>query len=270
MLFIILKTIERFPHLKKIFNVFIFEKSPYLKNIQKNKLKNKNIVWINNLEKLKNNPCIFLANEFFDALPIKQFVKKNDFWFERKIKFQKKNNPKFLDVKVDIKKIEKKIGLKLSKNQDFLEVSEDTVKFIKTISKKINKYGGGLLIIDYGYTNKKMKNTLRGIKCHKIVNFLSNYKHCDITYSLAFNFLKNIGKKFKLKVSRLATQNEFLRSLGILERAEIVSKNLPFTKKANIYYRINKLIDKKFMGEIFKVMLLTNNKTTFDIGFKSD
>ena len=55
-----------------------------------------------------------------------------------------------------------------------------------------------------------------------------------------------------------------------MDRIEIASKNLPFMKKADIYYRINKLIDKKFMGEIFKVMLFTNNKTKFNIGFKSD
>ena len=90
MINIILKTIKKFPTLEKICNIFILEKSPYLKNIQKKKLKNKNIIWINNLNKLNSGPCIFLANEFFDALPIKQFVKKEKNWFERKIKFKKK------------------------------------------------------------------------------------------------------------------------------------------------------------------------------------
>ena len=134
----------------------------------------------------------------------------------------------------------------------------------------IFKFGGGILIIDYGYIKEKMKNTLRGIQSHKIVNILSNYKECDITYSLAFNFFKKVGKKYKLKVSGLTTQGNFLKNLGIIYRAEIVSKNLPFTKKADIYYRINKLIDKKLMGDVFKVMLLTNDKTNFNIGFESD
>ena len=92
------------------------------------------------------------------------------------------------------KKIEKIVGYKISKNQDFLEISYDAMKYINIISNKINKFGGGLLIIDYGYIQKKMKNTLRGIQNHKIVNILSNYKKCDITYSLAFNFLKNWKK----------------------------------------------------------------------------
>jgi cyclopropane-fatty-acyl-phospholipid synthase len=52
-----------------------------------------------------------------------------------------------------------------------------------------------------------------------------------------------------------------------LERAEIISKNLPFSKKADIYFRLKRLIDKNEMGKLFKVMLITNKKTNFNIGF---
>ena len=55
--------------------------------------------------------------------------------------------------------------------------------------------------------------------------------------------------------------------LGILERAEIISKNMSFSKKADIYYRIKRLIDEKYMGNLFKVMLITNNNNKFKLGF---
>ncbi len=266
----ILKTLKNFPSAEKACRIFILEKSPYLKKIQKKKIKNKNVVWINNLNKLKSSPCIFLANEFFDALPIKQFVKKKNLWFERKIKIYKGRNPEFIDIKVSIKKIEKLVGINVSKNQNFLEISKDMIDIFKLISKKIREYNGGLLIIDYGYSDIKMKNTLRGIKRHKIVNFISNYKKCDITHSLSFEFLKKIGLLNKLKVSGMTNQGSFLKKMGILERAEIVSKNLSFMEKSNIYYRLNKLVDKKFMGEVFKVLLLTNKKINFKLGFETD
>ena len=270
MIKIILKTLSNFPSAEKACKVFIFEKSPYLKNIQKKKIKNKNVVWIDNLDKLKSGPCIFLANEFFDALPIKQFIKKKKNWFERKIKIYKKKNPEFIDIKANIKKIEKIVGNNISQNQNFLEISKDMIVFFKSISKIIKKYNGGLLVIDYGYADRKMKNTLRGVKRHKIVNFLSHYKKCDITHSLSFNFLKNIGLQNKLKISGMANQGSFLKKLGIFERAEIVSKNLSFIEKSNIYYRLNKLVDKKFMGEIFKVLFLSNKKVNFKVGFEAD
>ena len=123
------------------------------------------------------------------------------------------------------------------------------------------------MIIDYGYFDKKMKNTLRGFSNHKIVNILEHYKKCDITHSLPFDFLKKIAKKVGFNISGITTQGSFLKKLGIVERAEMVSKKMNFSDKANIYNRLEKLIGKQFMGDVFKVMLLTNNKTKFKIGF---
>ena len=263
----ICKTLEKFPFIQKSCSISIFEKSSYLKKIQKKKLKKYKIRWLNHLTDLPNFPTIFIANEFFDALPINQYLKKNNKWYERKVQNKENKTFKFLDVEINIKKIEKKVGYRLAENQTFIEISNVLNTYLGKISEKLNKNSGGLLIIDYGYKEKKMRNTLRGFRDHKIVNILSNYKRCDITYSLSFNQLKMIAKKFKLKVAGLTTQRNFLQSLGIMQRAEIISKNLPFSKKADIYYRIEKLIGNKEMGEIFKVMLITDNRINFQLGF---
>jgi cyclopropane-fatty-acyl-phospholipid synthase len=67
--------------------------------------------------------------------------------------------------------------------------------------------------------------------------------------------------------SLLTTQKKFLTKLGILERAEILSKNIPFSDKADIYFRIKRLIDESQMGYLFKVMFITNHKNKFKLGF---
>ena len=77
MSFNILNTLNKFSQFKKNYCFYIHEKSPYLKRKQKFKIKNSSIIWINNLEKIKDGPCLFLANEFFDSFPIKQFLKKH-------------------------------------------------------------------------------------------------------------------------------------------------------------------------------------------------
>ena len=79
----ILKTVEKFNIFKSSSSFFIYEKSLYLKKLQKKKIKFKNVKWINKLERIPKFPSIFIANEFFDALPIKQFVKKNNNWYEK-------------------------------------------------------------------------------------------------------------------------------------------------------------------------------------------
>ena len=270
MLNIIYKTFEKFPKFRNILKIYILEKSPYLKKIQKRKLKSKKVFWIDNFKNIEKGPSIFLANEFFDALPINQYLKINGQWFEKNVKIIKKNKFKFSNTPINIEKVEKKIGCKIAKDQEILEISETAINYLNQIGRIIKKNKGGLLIIDYGYEEKKMRDTLRGMRDHKIVNILDNYKKCDITYSLSFYFLMKIARKINLKIAGLTTQRNFLQSLGILERAEIASKNLEFSKKINIFYRIEKLIGKKFMGEIFKVMFITDNKTNFNLGFKTD
>ena len=58
--------------------------------------------------------------------------------------------------------------------------------------------------------------------------------------------------------------------MGILQRAEILGKNMPFSKKTDLFYRIRRLIDKKHMGELFKVMLIKDKSNTFNTGFQID
>ena len=72
----LVKTFNQFPKFKKACNINILEKSKLLRKLQKKNIKNKSIKWLKNLDELNTLPCIFIANEFFDALPIKQFIKK--------------------------------------------------------------------------------------------------------------------------------------------------------------------------------------------------
>ena len=80
-----------FPIFLSSCNFIIHEKSPSLIEIQKKKLIKTKIVWVSNINRIKKNPSIFIANEFFDAISIKQFRKKNNLWFE---KFVNLKNPK--------------------------------------------------------------------------------------------------------------------------------------------------------------------------------
>ena len=114
-----------------------------------------------------------------------------------------------------------------------------------------------------------MKNTLQSIYKHKFNNILEKLGKSDITYNISFYLIKKIVNKLELKVAGLTTQKKFLTRLGILQRAEILTRNLLFSKKADIYYRLSRLIDNRFMGKLFKVMFVTKNKNKFKLGFKN-
>ena len=263
----ILKTIKNFNKFESSSKFYILEKSPYLKKIQKKKIKNKNVTWIDNLNKVSKNPSLFLANEFFDALPIKQFTKKKNVWYEKFV-CSKGNKFKFVDVKKENLKIEKIFDQKISEDINFIEYSPLAFKKLNIISKLIREYNGGILIIDYGYFKKEMINTLQSVKNHKKINFFKNIYNSDITHMLNFNYYKKKLINLKLDSIQFTTQREFLMKMGILERAEIISKNVSFLKKTDIYFRLKRLIDNKEMGSLFKVFFATMKKNKFNLGFK--
>ena len=262
----ILKTIEKFKMFKLSSNFFIYEKSSYLKKLQKKKIKFENIKWINSLKKISKFPSIFIANEFFDALPIKQFVKKNNNWYEKYI-INKNKSLEFFEKKIKKEFIEKLINQKLEENQKFIEYSPLASEKLNIISKIIKKHNGGLLIIDYGYKNKKMFDSLQSVKNHKKNILLKNIYKADITHLINFDFYKNKIINLDIDSVSLTTQREFLLKMGILERAEIISKYMPFSKKSDVYFRLKRLIDKKQMGTLFKVLFATNKKNNFNLGF---
>ena len=126
---------------------------------------------------------------------------------------------------------------------------------------------GGLLLIDYGYTQEKMKNTLQAVSNHKFANILKNIGDVDITHNINFDFFKEYIKRISGLNNNLTTQKSFLIKMGIKQRAEIISKNQNFLKKTDIYYRLERLIGEKQMGNLFKVMLIKNQKNKFKLGF---
>ena len=269
MMNIIANTFIKFPEFQKACNIKIFEKSKILKKIQKKKIKCQKIEWLNDLNQLNHLPCIFVANEFFDALPIKQFMKIKNKWFERHVKFINQKKLEFLDAPFDMKKLEKKIKFKISSKQKFIEYSPLASEYLKTITNKIKLNDGGILIIDYGYLDKEMKNTLQAVSNHKYANVLSGVGKSDITYNLNFYTINQIIKKIGSLFCATTTQKEFLTRIGIFKRAEILSKNMSFTKKANMYFRIKRLTDDRQMGSLFKVMFVTNKKNKFKLGFSN-
>ena len=270
MIKVICETLKNFPEHFSSCNFMIHEKSQYLINKQKINLKTEKITWIENLEENFKDPTIFLANEFFDALPIKQFFKRQDDWYERFVDLTNPKEAKFIEIKTNIKLIEDKFNFEISKGQNIIEYSPDAFKYLKIISDIVEKNKGGILIIDYGYLNSKMQDTLQAVNNHKYTNILENIGQTDITYNINFNLFQNFINQFKNLDSTITTQKKFLTSMGILQRAENVSKDIAFSKKTDLFYRIRRLIDEKQMGELFKVMLIKSKNNKFQTGFKND
>jgi NADH dehydrogenase [ubiquinone] 1 alpha subcomplex assembly factor 7 len=267
MMKIMIESFKKFPSFLKSCNIIIHEKSPNLIKKQKINIKFKNIKWTKSLANLNSFPSIFLANEFFDAIPIKQFLKDKNYWYERFIKISHKKELSFVNKKINIKTLEKKFKFKVSSKQNFIEYSPLGFEYLNNILKVIKRNKGALLIIDYGYFEEKMKNTLQAIHKKSYSRVLENIGRSDITYNVNFYLIDKIVKNFNKLDVNYTSQRNFLTNLGIFQRAEIISKNKTFSEKADIFFRLKRLTGENEMGRLFKVMLIKNSSNKCQIGF---
>ena len=264
----LIKTFKKFKDFYNSLEINLFEISNKLKKIQKIKINSKKVKWIKKIEEINYGPVIFFGNEFFDALPIKQICKKKNNFFEKYVALTtNEKNIKFLHKKANNNLIKCIKDLNLISIGDTIEYPLEALKFLKQISKKINKFDGGLLTIDYGYTLKKNQNTLQAVKKHNYLDIFFKPGHSDITSHINFKLFSKSLSEDNLAVKKITTQSEFLKKVGILERADILSKKMTFKEKANMFYRLKRLIDPKEMGDHFKVIFAQKKGKIFSLGF---
>ena len=264
---VLIKTFKNFPNFYKNIKIFLYERSEYLKKIQKSKIKEKKVSWLKNISDVKSGPVLFIGNEFFDAIPIKQFKVDKNKIYEKYLSFNKKGK-----IKIILKKAEKKTLIELKKfsllkNKGIIEYPDLGIKELDKITQVVKKLNGGILLIDYGFLDKKNISTLQSVKSHKKNKIFENLSDADITSLVNFTLLKDYFLKKNLNLNKVVPQSFFLKRIGILHRAEILSNKMNFSEKANLYSRLRRLLDAKYMGNLFKVIFAYKNKKRFMLGF---
>ena len=260
----ILNITKRFTEFQKFINIYLVEKNNKLVEMQKNNLLNfkfnfKKMQWLKNFTKQNNYPNIILANEFFDCFPVRQFFKKNNIWYEKMLEIKhNESSIKFKDMKVD--SIKTLMELNKQKNSEVLEISNSREKYFDKICKHIFKLGGMIIVIDYGYNNQPGYFTLQSIYNNKKSNILDNLGEQDISSLVDFSRLIYLGEKNNLKIDHFSSQREFLINFGIKEREKQILQNVNDNQKTIIQNGVKRILDKKNMGNLFKVLVLSKWK----------
>ncbi len=267
-----LKVLKLNPELFSNLKILLFETNPqFIKNQKKllNPYKHK-ITWIENLEKLPKNPLIVVTNEFFDALPIKQYIKKTQYWHEVTLVL----DPVTQAVEYDTANIKETLQSQFKKehinatNGSILEESTESIEVMNKISAHIKKYKGAALIIDYGYyikpnnrTRSQYNSTLQAIRAHKFVDVFSDLGKTDISAHVNFYDLENSALSHGIQNTYLYSQGDFLIKYGILIRLKtLIQKQSINETKLNraLTYQVDWLINTQKMGNLFKILEIIN------------
>ena len=268
---VIINTLKKFPECNKAIKIYLYEKSLFLKKLQKQNIDNNRIKWIKNFNSIKKGPVIFFGNEFFDAIPIKQFSNINNELFEKC--YSVKDNINIIEkfIRSNKKDFAQIMTFGTLKKLKFIEFPKKGLIELNPIIKKINKLSGGILLIDYGYLNSNNSNTIQAVMDNKKIStetMLKNLGKADITSLVNFNLLKEYFLKNNLKVKNVVTQRFFLERMGIIKRAQILEKKRTNEEKKYMKETLSRLLEEKQMGSLFKVIFGYKNKNNNFFGFE--
>jgi len=258
----ILRATKSIPGFHESMTIHLIEKSQMLIKIQGEQLSKYNIKWHDTFDSLPQKAIFFIANEFFDALPIRQFRKVKLGWREILIGEKKNKLTYFLGNKIPLNAIAHRI--ENTQVGDIIEICKTAKPIIEELSNRIEIFGGCAIIIDYGNDNL-VGNTFQAVKNHKKIDPLKHPGDCDLTAHVNFNDLSNYATN--VVVTKTTTQGLLLKKLGISERFERLLRNLPEVQKLKLQSDKKRLIHPSEMGSLFKAIALVPTKIALPVGF---
>ena len=264
-------------------SVHLVEISPTLKQKQWKTLagKHERIEWHDNIDTLPQLPLLLVANEFFDALPIRQFIKYNDGWHERMIDIvggelaftTTKSSVippiSFMPSESMLSGLGGILGNDSSniEKENLIETCEPAIMIVRQISEHIAANKGAALIIDYGYTGGSKGDSLQAIKYHSYQPVLNNIGDADLTAHVDFLALSQAAQSENVNIHGIVPQGAFLMRLGAGERTTSLCKISNHEQQQSLISGLARLADPTEMGELFKVMAVTSKQITQADGF---
>ncbi|PCJ72045.1 MAG: methyltransferase [Rhodobiaceae bacterium] len=257
------------PEFTRAAQVALVEISPILRTEQ---LKNvPSATWYTSLADLPNGPILLLANEFFDALPIRQFQRTDRGWCERCITLQRGDPDAPPSFQFGLKPDPLAVHFLPSSVANapegaIVETSPATDSVVTTLAERLHTQGGAALIIDYGHAHSAAGDTLQAMKNHAFADPLAEPGHADITAHVDFENLQT--KAVGASAYGPVEQGAFLERLGISARAENLKQRATPDQAEEIETALHRLTGRTAMGRLFKVMSLTGPGTPAPAGFE--
>jgi NADH dehydrogenase [ubiquinone] 1 alpha subcomplex assembly factor 7 len=209
--------------------------------------------WHDDVTTLPNLPLFVVANEFFDALPIRQFVRAGQGWRERMIGLSAAGDGLCLGLSDAAPLAELADRLVDTKDGDIVETCPPLPAIIATLSAKIARFGGAALIIDYGDW-QSLGDTWQALAGHAPSDPIAHPGQADLTAHVDFAAIA--AHCAPLRHSRLTTQGVFLDRLGITARAQKLAGALTGPALDQHIAAHRRLTHPAEMGDLFKVMSL--------------
>ena len=225
--------------------VHLIETSPRLRAAQAARIPDAQ--WHDSLATVPGGPIILLANEFLDALPIRQFVRRGDGWTERFV-----DDGKWVEQAVEAAEVP---AGRPAAESEVVEVNEAARGFVAALADRLRRDGGVGLFVDYGPGRSAAGDSLQALAGKRPVSPLTVAGSADLTAHVDFADLALVARAKEALVQGPEPQGVFLRRLGLYERTARLGESRP-DQAAVLLQGARRLAEPSAMGNLFKVMAL--------------
>jgi SAM-dependent MidA family methyltransferase len=222
--------------------VHLVETSPVLRNTQQRTLPGAH--FHDAIDELPPRPLLLVANEFLDALPIRQFVGA----VERSIILERGK-------------------LVFARDGEIVEVSPARERAVSAVARQLLDQGGVALFIDYGHAKSAPGDTLQAVRGHGFAPVLESPGEQDLTAHVDFEAIARAAKDAGANVTATACQGEWLGRVGIEARAEALSSANP-ERRPEIEAALHRLVAPEDMGTLFKAIAIHSPQWPSPAGFE--
>lgn len=256
----ILRVASKRPDFLTACNICLIEVSDRLRAIQEESLQplvaTKQIGWHQGVETLSPFPTIVIANEFFDSLPIHQYICTPQGWRERTITFGKESQLSWTYGSAEQDQHIPHL-LKSAPIGSIFESSVERESIAKNLFAHLKQSLGAALVIDYGFWGPSLGDTFQAVSKHRFVDPLLSPGKVDLTSHVDFSTLEKTASDSEIIPHGPIPQSIFLQKLGIEFRAQQLIHANP-DKAREITSALTRLTSPKEMGTLFQVMAFTS------------
>jgi len=239
--------------------VHLIESSPRLRAAQRAKLGDAVEAWQDDIAALPDGRAIILANEFFDALPIRQFVRRGDAWRERAVA-----DGAFVEIAA-----EDPPSLPGGAPEGAIqEVSDASRAVAFALAQRVAAQGGAFLTLDYGPAERGFGDSLQAMRAHGYADPLAAPGTVDLTAHVDFSALAEAGRAGGAAVHGPLPQGLFLQRLGLAQRASMLARTAP-ARAGDFLAAAQRLIAPEAMGRLFKALCLCHPTLPTPPGFET-
>ncbi len=237
----------------------LVEISPRLRTIQAGKLSR--VTWHGTLSDIPTGPMILLANEFLDALPLRQFINRGAGWMERFVR-----DGVFVEYPADLPACGPPIG---AQEGVVVEICEPALAIAAELGARLSCQGGAALFVDYGPENSTVGESLQALRDGDPADPLANPGTADLTAHVDFSALASVARAVGASAYGPVAQGKFLTRLGLMPRSIALARGLPPRQAAAMMQTAQRLTEPDQMGQLFKALAVCHPGLPTPPGFEA-